>query len=316
MRLRVSVIAICLVLALCATASGQFYFGKNKVQYTEFDWLVLSTDRFDIYFYESERELAELTAEAAERSYDILADRFNHEVTKRIPLIIYSSPNFFSETNIVSSLLPENVGGFTEFLKGRVALPFSGSYPDFHRVLQHELVHVFTYSKLTHITRLHKKLNSAGPPLWFTEGLAEYYSGPWDSDGDMIMSDMVLAGRLSNLDGMTPIYGSYLMYKAGESFFHFLEEEYGSDYILRIFENWWRGNNFEEIVQISVGKPLQEIGIEWGYWLKKKYFPTIEDRELPGRVVGVQRVEKGDRHMRSDTLGRQFGRRSAQPSVP
>ena len=283
--LRQCLAALVVVLTLSASAWGQFYFGKNKVQYTDFDWLVLSTNRFDIYFYESERELAELTAEAAERSYDILADRFNHQVTRRIPLIIYSSPNFFSETNIVSTLLPENVGGFTEFLKGRVALPFSGSYPEFRRILQHELVHVFTYSKLNYVTQAHKKMNSATPPLWFTEGLAEYYSGPWDTDGDMIMSDMVLSGRLSNLDGMTPIYGTYLMYKAGESFFHFLENEYGADYILRLFENWWRGKNFDEIAETTLGKPLTEVGVEWGYWLKKKYFPTIESRELPDRLA-------------------------------
>ena len=34
------------------------------------------------------------------------------------------------------------VSGFTEFLKGRVALPLSGSLPDFERVLHHELVHI------------------------------------------------------------------------------------------------------------------------------------------------------------------------------
>jgi Tol biopolymer transport system component len=284
-RVRDWLLCLCLVLLAGTPASAQFYFGKNKVQYTEFDWMMLTTEHFDIYFYEAERELAEVAAEAAERSYDILADRFSHEVTRRIPLIIYSSPNFFSETNVVPSLLPENVGGFTEFLKGRVVLPFNGSYPRFKRVLQHELVHVFTLSKIEHVTRAHKRLTSASPPLWFTEGIAEFYSGPWSTDGDMVLSDLVLSGRLSNLDGMLPINGTFLMYKAGESFFHFLEEKYGTDYILRIFGNWWRARSFEEIVQITFGKPLSEIGREWGYWLKKKYFPIIEDRELPDRAA-------------------------------
>lgn len=289
-RYRIPALALCLagLLAVAGTpdtANAQFYFGKNKVQYTQFDWLVLATKRFDIYFYESERALAELTAEAAERSYDILADRFNHQVERRIPLIIYSSPNFFSETNVISALLPENVGGFTEFLKGRVVLPFNGSYPEFARVLQHELVHVFTISKLQHVTRSNKKLTSASAPLWFTEGIAEFYSGEWDTDGDMIVSDLVLNGRLDNLDGMYPIHGTYLMYKAGESFFHFIEQEYGTEYILRIFENWWREGSFEEIMRVTFNKSLRELGAEWGYWLKKRYFPSLEQRELPDRMA-------------------------------
>ncbi|MEW5875212.1 MAG: BamA/TamA family outer membrane protein [Candidatus Zixiibacteriota bacterium] len=278
-------LAIAVVLIWGDLAKAQFYFGKNKVQYTQFDWMVLATKRFDIYFYGSERDLAELTAESAERSYDILADRFNHNVERRIPLIIYSSPNFFSETNVVSALLPENVGGFTEYLKGRVVLPFNGSYSEFRRVLQHELVHVFTISKLQYVNRIHKKLTSASPPLWFTEGIAEFYSGEWDTDGDMIVGDLVLNGRLDNIDDMYPISGTYLMYKAGESFFHFLEEEYGTEYILRIFDNWWRENSFDDIMEVTFGKSMREIGAEWGYWLKKRYFPSLDKRELPDRLA-------------------------------
>jgi hypothetical protein len=39
-------------------ASAQ-YFGRNKVQYRKFDFEILRTQHFDIYFYEENRELAE-----------------------------------------------------------------------------------------------------------------------------------------------------------------------------------------------------------------------------------------------------------------
>jgi hypothetical protein len=278
-------LAIALVTTACGDATAQYYFGKNKVQFTDFDWLVLSTKRFDIYFYDTERELAQVAAESAERAYDVLADRFSHRVEERIPLIVYSSPGFFSQTNVIPDLLPENVGGFTEFMKGRVVLPFSGSHAEFQRVLQHELVHVFTYSKLTAVARLHRQTRPAGPPLWFIEGLAEFYSRPWGTDADMVLSDLVLSGRLMNLDGMEEISGTYLMYKAGEAFFHFVSEIYGTDYILRLFDNWWRGSNFDDVVLVTFGKPLEEVGLEWGHWLKKKYYPTIQHAEPPDRLA-------------------------------
>ncbi|MBI5869175.1 MAG: PD40 domain-containing protein [candidate division Zixibacteria bacterium] len=287
-RLHIAIFSLVLTATLCADASAQYYFGKNKVQFTNFDWMVLSTKRFDIYFYDSERELAQVAAEAAERAYDVLADRFSHHVEERIPLIIYSSPGFFSQTNVVPDLLPENVGGFTEFMKGRVVLPFNGSYAEFQRVLQHELVHVFTYSKLTAVARMHKQLRPANPPLWFIEGLAEFYSRTWSPDADMIVSDLVLSGRLTSIDALEEYSGTYLMYKGGESFFHFISETYGTDYILRLFENWWRGSDFEEIARATFDKPLHEVGVAWGYWLKKKYFPTIQHAELPDRLA--QRV--------------------------
>ena len=281
----VALLAAAWVAAFCDVASAQYYFGKNKVQFTDFDWMVLTTKRFDIYFYDSERELAQVAAESAERTYEVLADRFGLQVEERIPLIIYSSPGFFSQTNVIPDLLPENVGGFTEFMKGRVVLPFNGSYAEFQHVLQHELVHVFTFAKLTTVTRLHKQMRPASPPLWFTEGLAEFYSRPWSADADMVVSDLVLSGRLTNTDGMDEISGTYLMYKAGESFFHFISETYGTDYILRLFENWWRGNDFETVVLITFGKPLREVGVEWGYWLQKKYYPTVQHSEPPDRLA-------------------------------
>lgn len=279
------VAAVTLVVCMVSGADAQYYFGKNKVQYTDFEWQVLSTDKFDIYFYDSERGLAEVAAEAAHDSYDYLADRFNHECKDRIPLIIYSSPRFFTQTNVIPSLLPENVAGFTEFFKGRVVLPFNGSYEDFRRVLQHELVHVFTFSKLAEIATNHKKMNIASPPLWFTEGIAEYYSRPWESDAEMILSDLVLSGRFFNLDRIDAIAGTYLMYKEGESFCHFIAETYGAEYLIYLLDNCWRGTDFWSVAAFTFGKPLLDIGNEWEYWLKKKYFPTIQTRELPDRTL-------------------------------
>ena len=43
------------------------YFGRNKVQYESFDFQVLETEHFDVYFYSEEREAATLAARLAER---------------------------------------------------------------------------------------------------------------------------------------------------------------------------------------------------------------------------------------------------------
>src|SRR5574341_372647 len=99
------------------SAHGQFYFGKNKVQYTSFDWQVMSTEHFRIYFYSEEKEIAEIAAKIAEDSYRQLAIKFNHEIKATTPLIIYSAPHYFTQPNIVPGILPEGVGGFTEFMK-------------------------------------------------------------------------------------------------------------------------------------------------------------------------------------------------------
>src|SRR3712207_8647234 len=45
------------------------YFGRNKVQYTNFDFKVIQTEHFDVYYYDREREAAMDGARMAERAY-------------------------------------------------------------------------------------------------------------------------------------------------------------------------------------------------------------------------------------------------------
>ncbi len=43
------------------------YFGRNKVQYERFDFKVLATEHFDIYYYPEEEAAVQLAARMAER---------------------------------------------------------------------------------------------------------------------------------------------------------------------------------------------------------------------------------------------------------
>ena len=283
MKLLIQLLLAALLL-LPSVASGQFYFGKNKVQYQPFNWKVLATPHFRIYFYDQESDLAEIAAAAAEESYDLLADKFNHHMFRKIPLIIYSAPTFFTQTNVTPTLLPESVAGFTEFYKGRMVVPFNGSIADFQRVIRHELVHVFTFDKIPSVMSQHRKLSLYGPPLWFTEGLAEFWSREWDSEADMVMADMALEGNLRPIHELEYLSGTFFMYKYGESFCHFVADNYGEDKLQVIFDNWWKTKTFRQVFKLTVGKSLEEVGAEWVYHLKKKYFPELKDSDLPERV--------------------------------
>ncbi len=273
------------LLLLAQTADAQYYFGKNKVQYTSFKWQVMQTDHFKIYFYSEEAELAEIAARSAEEAYKILSAKFNHEIYAPIPLIIYSHPNHFVQTNVTWSMLPENVAGFTEFIKGRVVIPFNGSYSDFDNVIQHELVHVFMIAKINRSGRERGRLSTVYPPLWFTEGLAECWSRELDSETDLIIRDMVINGRLPSIKGFYAFFGSYYMYKLGESVCNFIEDHYGADKLTRIFDNWTIGRNFNEVVSYTLGDNLEEVSQKWSYYLKKKYYPQITALDLPDKVA-------------------------------
>jgi len=275
-----------------APADGQLYrFGKNKVQFAEFEWQKMETPNFEVYFFAEEEELAGYAAEMAEKAYWDLERKFGYPVRRRVPIVVYSSHVYFQQTNIIPNLLPEGVAGFTEFLKGRVALPLSGSLPHFERVLHHELVHVFTFDRLRRVLERHSTAKEAPMPLWFSEGLAEYWSGEMDSYGDMILRDALFARRLVPIAQMHHIYGTYQMYKEGQSICEYMATTYGEDVFELIFENWWRAETFAEIFAITTGSTLDELDRDWQYHLRKRYLPDISGADPPSQFAdAVTRV--------------------------
>ena len=154
------------------------YFGRNQVQYEKFDFEVLETEHFDIFFYDEEREAAAQAGILAERWYARLSRLLNHKLRGRQVIIYYASHPHFQQTNAIGGAPGEGTGGVTEVFKRRIVLPFAGPIAETDHVLGHELVHAFQFDmtgqgKTVSETTIPMALRL---PLWFIEGLAEYLS--------------------------------------------------------------------------------------------------------------------------------------------
>ena len=273
--------AICWVTVLPVSAQYNSHFGRNKIQYEDFDWNVLETEHFDVYFYPEMQVLAEHGAAFAEEAYAELQNRFNFSVTRRVPIVFYSSQHHFKQTNIMDGFIPDGVGGFYEFLKGRVVIPANGNLHRFRRVIRHEMVHVFTLHKLARVYRDYRVVMDRLPPLWFTEGLAEYWSGPQDYQHEMIMRDAIFANYLVPLENMYRISGSYVMYKEGEALCRFIAENYGEEKLLLLIENAWMDRDFRKVLEHTLQEDLYEISTQWQQWLRRTYYPKLDSAESP-----------------------------------
>lgn len=274
-------IALLFIMLFAEFLFPQFYFfGRNKVQYSDFDWKILRTRHFDIYYYDHLDEIAEIGASYAEEAYDKLKVEFNNVVTRRIPLIFYNTHIHFQQTNTTPGFIPEGVGGFFEFLKGRVVIPFNGSLAQFKHVITHELVHVFMVNKVYRVYSDHRIPAETLPPLWFVEGIAEFYSTEWDTRAEMILRDAIINNYFTGLNDLFKIYGTFLMYKAGQSFLEFVAERYGRHKIAAMIENIWMFSRFEKVIEYTLDTKLAEIDREWTLYLKRKYYPLVENYKL------------------------------------
>src|SRR5262245_12576405 len=219
---------IVLALACLPAVAGAQYFGRNKVQYRTFDFQILRTEHFDLYYYPEEAEAAAIVGRLAERWNDRLSRFFGHQLRGRQPIILYAVAAHFRQTNAVEGLIGEGTGGVTEALRRRVVLPMSGSLADSDHVLGHELVHAFQFD-ITGVDPRDSANQAPGIlafPLWFVEGMAEYLSlGPVDAQTAMWLRDAALREKLPGVRDLDN--PKYFPYRWGHAFWAYVGAKYG-----------------------------------------------------------------------------------------
>lgn len=253
-------------------------FGQNKLQYKDFDFKILSTEHFDIYFSQGGKDLAVFAEEVLEDGYEMLAENLGIETEFRIPVILYKSPNDFSQTNVTLELIEESVGGFSEILKNRMVVPFDGDYEDFRHVLVHELTHVFQF-KIFFPSKLGAVFSGDifySIPLWVMEGHAEFSSLGWDLDADIFMRDLIMNNNIIPLSELSNYSSGYIVYKEGQAIYNYIADKYGMEKIGEFIHRIKAAQNLDRVFTELFGVTVDDFYEQWVRYYQMKYFPKIE----------------------------------------
>ncbi|MCK5125808.1 MAG: PD40 domain-containing protein [candidate division Zixibacteria bacterium] len=283
MRIFTTTLTALLLCFIAFAGAQETFFGKNKVQYRNFDWNYIQTDHFDVYFYDNEYDLAKFAAEELEEAYVIVTDQLNYFVSRRIPVFVYSSHNDFQQTNIISSELSEGTQGFTEVFKNRMVVHFMGSYEAFRHLLHHELTHAVIFDML--YGQFFKSLISSSrlfvQPLWLAEGFAEYSSnGGWASEADMIVRDATINGYMR-----PPGYMGQLAYTEGFAMVKYIVDNYGIEKPGEILKRGKALISIDKALKSSIGLTVEELYDKFSKEMKRRYWPDIAQRQEPKEIA-------------------------------
>jgi Tol biopolymer transport system component len=258
------------------------YFGRNKVQYDDFDFRVLATPHFDIHYYPEKSEAIEDVSRMAERWYERLARLFQHEFTDRKPLIFYADHPDFQQTNTIGGMIGEGTGGVAESLKNRIIMPLAGSYADTDHVLGHELVHAFQYDLAQ--SRRGGGIQALGRiPLWMIEGMAEYLSvGREDPLTGMWLRDALLRDDFPTLRQMTR-ERRFFPYRFGQAFWTYVGGTYGDEAVVRVFRTALR-MGWEPAIEQVLGIDSDSLSANWRAAAEEHYGPLMEGRTSPAEA--------------------------------
>jgi Tol biopolymer transport system component len=287
-------VALGIVACLPETASAQ-YFGRNQVQYRTFDFRILETENFDIYYYPEMEESIQDIARMSERWYARLSRILDHRFQERQPLIMYATHPHFQQTNIIAGI-GEGTGGVTEAFKQRVVMPFSYSYEETDHILGHELVHAVQYD-ISGLGRAGGGIEAAARrfqvPLWFVEGMAEYLSvGPVDPHTAMWLRDGALRGDIPSIERMT-FDPRIFPYRWGQALWAYVGGRWGDAAIGQILKLTGQGVPYPTAFQRILNISLEELSGDWHASIRRAYLPLLaerpEAREIARPLITTER---------------------------
>ncbi len=261
-------------------SGGAQYFGRNKVQYEKFNFRIMRTPHFDLYFYPAESLVVHDAGRMAERWYARHSDSFRHTFDRK-SIVFYADQPDFQQTNVVGEELSEGTGGVTEGLRTRVVMPFTGINADNDHVLGHELVHVFQYSVAEAGPGGLQRLNTL--PLWLIEGMAEYFSlGRDNALTAMWLRDAAEREKLPTIHQLNTD-PRFFPYRYGQALWAYVGGRWGDRAVVDVYRTSLRVG-FEDGIRRVLGISTDSLSKDWIASTRRAYLPVLEGRTRPNQA--------------------------------
>ena len=267
--------------AVSASAQTPFvpYFGKNNIHYDSFDWHIYATDHFEIYYYTDLEKHLERVAGYAEGAYQQVSSDLKHDLSFKVPLILFKTHSEFEQENVAPGAAQEGVGAFAEPFRNRMLLPIDDPPDRLYGLITHELTHIFEFDIIP------QGLIRASVPLWVNEGLSDYERGQWTPLDLMMIRDAAVADivpKMSQLEGYGNSGNPRLIYNLGHAVFEFIEARLGKEgirqFLFALRKSVIGGGEdaYEEALKL---KP-DEFDQAFERYLKERFKP-FRDKERP-----------------------------------
>ncbi|MFO7656439.1 MAG: hypothetical protein R6W78_05175 [Bacteroidales bacterium] len=284
-------LAICL-LVRANNSDAQFYnghqmvFGKNRVQYNNFYWSFERYDRFDVYFNQDGKELAEYVADFARKEIPAIESFFDYSLDRRIVFIVYNKISDFRQSNIdlITGKDDYNTGGVTTISKNKVFLYYEGDLVKFEEQIRGAIARIIAHKMLFGQDFKDNLANSTliNLPSWFFEGLISYLSEKWNYELENRTKDGIVTGRYEKFNRLTGIDATI----AGHSFWRYIAETYGESVIPNILYLTRINKNSKQGFLYVLGLSLKELSYEWmGFYMDQYAKNTENETPVTGKII-------------------------------
>jgi hypothetical protein len=257
-------------------------FGKNRIKHENFFWTYYIYDRYDVYFYEEGKDLANYVSRSAKKQMEAVERMFDYSFDGRVQFICYNKQSDFKQSNIgLSTEEQYNTGGVTRIAGSKIILYFEGDHAKLDAQIRAGLAEVLIDQMMYggNMREMLKNNTLLALPEWYTKGLIDYVANDWNSDIDNRVKDGILSGRYKNinrLEGVDAVYGGHALWKH-------IADNYGEAVISNLLYMTKVSRNIDNSALFVLGISVKNLWNECNSTYKKKYAETDVSKTVPSQ---------------------------------
>ncbi len=246
-------------------------FGRNRVQYKDFDWKYLSSENFDVYFYGERAKLAQEALQYMESDFDRITDLLGFYPYQKTKVFLYNSITDLQQSNVGLYLQRFNVSGETTFIKPYVEVAHPGNLDEFKRELVFKMSNLLV-NEMMFGGSLREMFTSSvllNLPDWFIDGTSQFVAYGWNDEMDDYVRQLV---KSKDVNKALRLKGKEAAL-VGQSIWNFIVEKYGKSSINNILNYTRIIRNEEKSILITLGVPFKQLMLDW-----RDYYLTMEKK--------------------------------------
>lgn len=254
---------------IALSSFGQFHdgllveFGKNRVQYRNFEWQFHTQGEFEIYYYQGGKDLAGDIAAIIKEAKAELLPYFGNKLGGPIQILVYNNQAEFKQSNIGlydSDVDENNIGGNAKLVGNKLLVYGKGDRKLLARELVEGLSRIAINQTLYSGTWQDAMRNSSilHIPDWFEEGLVQYISDPSSAEAKAYIYD---AGKSGDLGWIERTYGKQAG-RYGRGVWAYVSDVYGKHAIANILYMVRVSSSVEGGFRFATGLNMDELMTE------------------------------------------------------
>ena len=172
-------------------------FGKNRIQYRQFDWVYLSGENFDVYYYDARKAVAQEALEYLEGEFDRITDLIGYPPYFKTKVFLYNSLSDLRQSNVGLNHNVFNVGGETEFIKPYVEVAHLGTAQEFKDELLFQISDLMINEMMFggNLKDMFQSSILMNLPDWFVDGASLYVARGWSMEMDDYIRQLMAARK-------------------------------------------------------------------------------------------------------------------------